>query len=233
MKISVRVVCISLLSFWGIAFAQSPAGTNGNWLMGFNQTRISEKWSLHAEAQYRSYELHPNIEQLLLRSGINYHLNNTAFISVGYANVSNYAYNKDLMPGITTSENRIWQQVLMKNSIGRINFEHRYRLEQRWLKNNIENKYLNRIRYLLRTSVPLNTKVIEKKTLFFTMYDEVFLHFNSNPFDRNRLYGAFGFQFLKLTNFQIGGLLQTVNNVTKSYLQLAMFYNLDFRNPTQ
>ena len=197
--------------------------------MFFNQTRINERWSIHAEAQYRSYEIAPNTEQLLLRGGVNYHIGNTAFASIGYANVTNYAYDKELMPGVQVSENRLWQQFLMRHSLGRVSFEHRYRLEQRWLNGN-QNVYLDRIRYLLRATIPLNKNKMEAKTVFVSFYDEVFIHFNDKPFDRNRLYGAVGYQFTPLFNIQLGYLAQTVNTTTKSYLQAAVFYNIDFRN---
>ena len=211
-----------------LAFSQSPPNTTGKWLMFFNQTRINERWSIHAEAQYRSYEIMPNTEQLLLRGGVNYHINNAAFVSFGYANVANYAYDKEMMPGLQVSENRLWQQFLMRHSLGRIYFEHRYRLEQRWLNGN-QNVYLDRIRYMLRATIPINKKKLEAKTVFVSFYDEVFIHFNDKPFDRNRLYGAVGYQFTPLFNIQLGYLAQTVNTTTKSYLQTAVFYNLDFR----
>ena len=211
------------------SFGQSPSGTTGNWLMYFNQTRLHDKWSIHTEAQYRSFEIAPNTEQLLLRGGINYHINNSAFTSIGFANVTNYAFDKEQLSGVQVSENRIWQQFLMRNNIGRYLFEHRYRLEQRWIHSNNNNKYLDRARYLLRVTVPLNKNKIEKNTLFLSFYDEIFIHFSSTPFDRNRLYGSIGYQFLQNANIHVGYLAQTVNNTTKHYLQAAIFYNIDFR----
>lgn len=210
-------------------FGQSPSGTTGNWFMGFNQTRLHKNWSIHTEVQYRSFEITPNTEQLLLRGGINYHINNSALTSIGYAHITNFAFDKELLPGVQVSENRIWQQFLTRNNIGRCFFEHRYRLEQRWIQSNNNNRYLDRIRYLLRVTVPLNKKQIEKKTLFLSFYDEIFIHLTSTPFDRNRLYGAIGYQFLSNANIQLGCLAQTVNNITKQYLQAAVFYNIDFR----
>ena len=227
--ISIYVLgCLLLIS--SPTFPQSPPNTTGKWLMFFNQTRLNECWSFHAEAQYRSYEIAPNTEQLLLRGGVNYHIGNTAFASIGYANVTNYAYDKELMPGVLVHENRLWQQFLMRNTLGRISFEHRYRLEQRWLSGN-QNVYLDRIRYMLRATIPINKKKLEAKTVFVSFYDEVFIHFNDKPFDRNRLYGAVGYQFTPLFNIQLGYLAQTVNTTTKSYLQAAVFYNVDFRRP--
>lgn len=225
----ITLVFIFLLIGSFNAYTQSPSGTVGAWLMVFNQTRLHDKWSLHSEVQFRSFELSPNIEQIMLRAGVNYHINNNYSASCGYANIPNFAFDKENVKGVQVSENRIWQQFLMKSNLGRVNFEHRYRLEQRWLHSDKGNKYLNRVRYLLRATVPINKKTIEKNALFFTFYDELFIHFSSTPFDRNRLYGAMGYQFLPNLNLQLGYLAQTVNITTKHYLQAALFYNVDLR----
>ncbi len=223
------ILCVLLVQSSFNSFSQSPQGTVGNWLMFFNQTRLHEKWSIHTEAQYRSFELKPNTDQIMLRVGANYHISNNYLASIGYAYVPNFAFDKEQLPGVQVSENRLWQQFLMKNNLGSVNFEHRYRLEQRWLQTNTGDKYLNRIRYLLRVTVPLNKKTVEKNTLFLTFYDELFIHFSNTPFDRNRLYGAIGYQFLPNLNIQLGYLAQTVSITTKHYLQAAVFYNLDLR----
>ena len=223
------VFCVLFILINCTAFAQSPSGTTGNWLMFFNQTRLHEKWSIHTEAQYRSFEITPNTDQIMLRVGVNYHISNNYSASLGYAYVPNFAFDKENLKGVQVSENRMWQQFLMKNNLGRVNFDHRYRLEQRWLQTTSGDKYLNRIRYLLRVTVPLNKKQMEKHTVFLTFYDELFIHFSNTPFDRNRLFGAIGYQFLPTLNIQLGYLAQTVNTTTKHYLQAAVFYNVDLR----
>lgn len=196
--------------------------------MYFNQTRLHENWSIHSEVQYRSFEINPNTEQLMFRLGVNYHINNNYSTSLGYAYVPNFAFDKENIKGIQVSENRIWQQFLMKNTIGRVNFEHRYRLEQRWLQTTNGDKYLNRIRYLLRVMVPLNKKQIENQTLFLNFYNELFIHFSNTPFDRNRLFGALGYQLTTNLNIQLGNLAQTVGTATRHYLQTAVVFNPDF-----
>ena len=165
----------------------------------------------------------------MLRVEVNYLINNNYSETIGYAYVPNFAFDKENLKGVQVSENRMWQQFLMKNNLGRVNFDHRYRLEQRWLQGTNGDKYLNRIRYLLRATIPLNKKTIEKHTVFLTFYDELFIHFLSTPFDRNRLYGAIGYQFLPNSNIQLGYLAQTVNTTTKHYLQTAIFYNINLR----
>ncbi|WP_353849839.1 DUF2490 domain-containing protein [Hydrotalea sp.] len=80
---------------------------------------MRDKWSIHTEAQYRSFEITPNIEQILFRTSINYHINNAAFTSAGYAHITIYTFDKEQVPRVQISENRLWQQFLMRNSIGR------------------------------------------------------------------------------------------------------------------
>ncbi|HET6243799.1 MAG: DUF2490 domain-containing protein [Bacteroidetes bacterium] len=224
-----HALCLFLFLINVSAFSQSSSNKTGNWTMFFGQLRLHDKWSIHTEAQYRDYGIFDEAEQILLRSGINFHLQSSSSLSAGYARVNSYTDNDELMESPHSSENRIWQQFLMRNNLGRFIFEHRYRLEQRWKQTNDNIQYLNRIRYLLRITVPLNKQKIEKNTLFLSLYDEVFIHFSSPPFDRNRLYGAIGYQFIPNANIQIGYLAQTVNTTTKHYLQAAIFYNIDFR----
>jgi len=228
--VKINVIIIFLLFSQVPSFAQSPSGTVGSWLMFFNQTRLHENWSIHSELQYRSFELTPNTDQILLRGGVNYHINRSYSASMGYAHIANFAFDKENINGVQVTENRMWQQFLMKDNLGRVNFEHRFRLEQRWLQETNGDKYLNRIRYFLRATIPVNKKTVEKHTVFLTFYNELFIHFSNNPFDRNRLYGAVGYQFLSNLNIQLGYLAQTVNTTTKDYLQAAIFYNVDLRN---
>lgn len=217
-----------ILYFFTCALIKAQTHT-GNWLMLFNQTRLTEKWGFNAEVQYRSFEIFPNTEQLLLRGGFNYFINNSISAAAGYAEISNYAFDKDLLPGIRANENRLWQQILLRNTSGRLFFEHRYRLEQRWLSSKSNSSYLDRIRYLLRATILVNKPQLEKNTLFLTFYNELFIHFATVPFDRNRLFGAVGYRLFPNADIQLGYLAQTVNITTKHYLQAAFFYNIDLR----
>lgn len=197
--------------------------------MLFNQTRVHTNWSIHSEIQHRSYDLTPNTEQLLIRFGVNFHAGPSAIYSLGYGRITNYLDNGDFLNPTLSQENRLWEQIILRATYKRIRIENRYRLEQRWIKSDVTTNYKNRIRYLLRVTIPLNNKELMKHTLFSTFYNEVFIHFAPNPFDRNRLYGAMGFQFNSKLSTQIGCLFQTVGAKSKYYLQIGANYNLDFR----
>ena len=77
--------------------------------------------------------------------------------------------------------------------------------------------------------VPLNRRNIEPGAVFLGVYDEVFVNTEQTFFDRNRLYGALGYQFKPELSIQIGMLYQRVNTYGKEYLQLALIYNPDLR----
>jgi len=196
----------------------------GNWLMYFGQNRVSDKISIHSEIQYRNHTVVPNnTEQLLLRTGLNYHLK-SAMITVGYGHIGSHIYLSD-KKSPEVEEHRIFQQLITTNKIGRIKLEHRYRIEQRWVNRN----YKDRIRYRIMAFVPLNKKIIEKGTVFVGLYDEIFMNTKQNYFDRNRLYGALGYQINQSTGAQIGMLHQETNAGGKWYLQFALTFNTDFR----
>jgi len=200
-------------------------GKTGNWLMYFGMNRVSDKFSIHTEVQYRNHTLAPvNIEQLLLRTGLNYHFSDNAFVTAGYGYIASNEFESE-QSNPESVEHRIWQQFILTNLVGRVKFEHRYRIEQRW----VNSDYLNRFRYRLMLFVPLNKPKMEKGALFIGLYDEIFLNAKNEFFDRNRLYGALGYQLSNTTGFQLGMLHQQLPDFGKWYLQLALVINPDLR----
>ncbi len=196
----------------------------GNWLMYFGTNKVSQDWSIHSEVQYRNHTIAPtNVDQLLLRTGVNYHINKNAIVTAGYGYVANHVY-ESAQTNAEVNEHRIFEQFILNNYVGRVKFEHRYRIEQRW----VNSDYKNRFRYRLMLFVPLNKPKIEKGTVFLGLYDEVFLNTKSTFFDRNRLYGAVGYQFSKSTSLQIGVLQQQVSTAGKFHLQFGLTFNPDF-----
>ena len=217
------VIIFSSLCF--SSFAQNTNNQTGNWLMYFGQNRVSDKISIHSEIQYRNHTVTPNnTEQLLLRTGINYHIETTT-ITGGYGHIGSYVYLSE-RKSPEVEEHRIFQQLITINKIGRLKLEHRYRIEQRW----VNKEFKNRLRYRIMAFIPLNKKKIEKGTVFIGLYDEIFMNTQQTYFDRNRFYGALGYQINKLTGVQSGMLHQETNTGGKWYLQFALTFNTDFRS---
>ena len=197
----------------------------GNWLMYFGTNKISDKFSIHSEVQYRNHTISPtNIEQLLLRTGLNYHFKNNALATLGYAHIGNYVYESE-QQSPEVEEHRIWQQFITSNYIGRVKFEHRYRLEERLF----EDEFKARFRYRLMLFVPINTQKIETGSWYIGVYDELFVNDRGSYFDRNRFYGGLGYQYQDNIHFQVGVLRQQVNTTAKSFLQVGLIFNTDLR----
>ena len=195
----------------------------GSWWMYFGTHKFSEKYSLHYETQLRNYEIVSNFNQLLPRVGLNYHIDKNTSITAGYAWIPTQTSMGEGFDGDLVTENRIWQQFILKNKVGNINFRHRYRLEQRWIKLGEETKYKNRARYMLSLRLPISKN--EDSPLFISLYDEIFLNISDSPFDQNRLFAALGYQIIKQMNFQLGYLRHRSGGLDLNRIQLAVFLN--------
>ena len=197
----------------------------GAWYMYFGMNRVSERLSLHTEAQFRYYEVVSNFNQLLLRTGLNYHINEKAIATLGYAYIDTdptFEDGENLLDFI--GEHRIFQQFILLNQVGKFRFEHRYRLEQRFLYSQGENDTQHRARYRLQVTLPLT------EVLFLNFYDEIFLNLQDDIFGQNRLYGAVGFRLSGQTSIQVGYLKNHFDGINFDRLQLAVFFNPDLRN---
>ncbi len=213
-----------LLIVAGAKAQETGEDTWGSWFQYFGMNRVSEKWSIHTEAQFRYYETSANFNQLLLRTGGNYHINENAIATLGYAYIKTDPSFSDIS-GINDDirEHRIFQQFLLYNKVWEFKFEHRYRLEQRFLDfgpiRGTETQH--RARYRLQLTLPLTD------TFFLNFYDEVFLNLQNTAFDQNRLYGALGVHLTENSSVQIGYLKNHFNNINFDRLQFALFYNPD------
>jgi hypothetical protein len=229
-KLSVVILLCIFSIFSGSTFAQEAKDKTGNWLMYWGTNRVSKRVSIWTEAQYRLYEVASNRDQLLLRTGLIYHLQNGASLIAGYAYVKTWPFDESITNAVTGNENRLWEQFILKNNLWRLDFEHRYRLEQRWVKTEVT-EYSTRMRYRLLLLLPLNKENLKPETFFFVTYNEIFLNINGGEtFDQNRLYFALGYQFSSIGQIQAGYLFQMLPKETLTRLQFAFVYNLDLRN---
>ena len=225
------LILLVLLLFCNAPLRAQQTGEEelGAWYMYFGMNRLSDRWSLHTEAQWRFYEVNQNFNQLLLRTGMNYHISEKAIATLGYAYIKTDPTYEELAPqdvpfaGNSISENRIFQQFILLNKVGQVHFEHRYRLEQRFINFDGENLTRHRARYRLQLTLPLTD------TFFFNVYDEIFLNLQDDIFDQNRLYAAFGVRITENSSIQIGYLKNHFRTTNFDRLQLALFYNPDLR----
>ena len=213
------------VAFFFIANANAQNTDAGNWFLYFGNQKINKRWNCHNEVQYRNYNLAGDLEQLLLRTGMGYNLSeNNNTVLLGYAFVHSEPYIAGTDKKSNTNEHRIFQQFITKEKFGRVNIQHRYRVEQRFM----EEDYKMRLRYFLSLNVPLTKKEMEKNAVYASAYNEIFINTKPNYFDRDRVYGGVGYCFNKNFKVEAGVMTQILSSSSRTQFQVMFFNSLPF-----
>lgn len=221
------ILLLAFISFSNVGFAQEDNDL-GAWYIYFGNFRFSESpWAIHGEAQYRNHNRIGDLEQMLLRTGLQYnHKSGNVSFLAGYGSITSQAEG-DATNSI--HENRLYQEVILKQTIGKVALMHRFRYEQRWIDNQ---DFRTRFRYAIFVNVPINSiELGEKGSWYIQGYDEFFINGEKlggtvEYFDRNRLYLGLGYRVVKNLSFQLGIMEQTTDNLSKTYLQFTAFHQL-------
>ena len=229
MKKTLMYIAFTLL-FNTQLYAQIDQDQLGGWYMYFFDAKFKESsWGVQGDIQLRNWGVADDLEQLLIRSGITYRPKNAEVkLTLGYGNITTGTFGDS---EAKVKENRIYQEALFPVKFGkRLHTNHRFRYEQRFVENQ---DFRTRYRYNLFLNIPLNKAVIEDKTVYLSIYNELFINGersigNGNTveiFDRNRRYYALGYQIKQGMKVQLGTMRQTTNAWAKNQLQLSFHHN--------
>lgn len=219
----------TLISTFAILFLVSSGAAQenkvGNWMMYFGNVELSERWAIHGEVQYRNFNTIGDLEQLLLRTGIQYKFGNTpSRFTLGYGSITSEPY---LSEGLKDKihEHRIYQEFLTRQDWGnRINASHRYRLEQRFVDGNSDMKV--RFRYALFITIPITNPEIIQNTIYAAVYNELFINGQGVVFDRNRLYGGVGYALRNNLRVQLGYMSQLYQDRQRGQVNISIHHNI-------
>lgn len=197
----------------------------GSWNIFNARGNLFDKFGFMSEFQLRSLSFYDEFFYYELKGGINYALNENFIIFVGTGFYHTFPDGGNFVTPATQRELRTWIELTSKQYIDRFNFEHRYRMEQRFTTNGYKNRY----RYRLLLIIPLNNEKLENNTIYSSIYDEVFFTNLLPYFERNRIFGGLGYKYDLLT-FQLGYIYQydyRINNPGgHSYLQASIILDL-------
>jgi hypothetical protein len=186
------VVCC----FGGRISAQEQTQTG--WMASFNTFSLHAKWSMHLDVQVRSTDHFNQIQTLLFRPGINYHIRKNQVLTAGYAYIPNRYYTS--VDNELLVEHRLWQQFILLQPVAKTSIQHRFRLEERflpvWESGNNDlfvtgTNFSTRFRYFTRAIVPLKKHASGfEEGIFTALQNEIFFntsnrqHVNGETFVR-------------------------------------------------
>ena len=161
-----------LLSVYTVA-QSNPENETGFWYAYGGSHKVSEKFTIKTQAQFRFFDMASDLQQLMLRTGINYKFNSTFSGYFGYA-----YFNTDATfeaTGGTASEHRIVEDLNINHKHANFGIAHRIRLEHRFFRADT--------RHWIRYQLGVNHPISERLSAY--MYDEVFLNFKGNTYSQN------------------------------------------------
>lgn len=208
-----------------VSHAQETAEekTSG-WYMYFGTNRVSERLSIHTEAQFRFYGTMDNLNQFQLRTALNYHMGPNAMASIGYVHADTDPTFEELPGEANVKENRIYGQFVMKNQLWEFLVRHRYRLEHRIFDSGDTTDNRQRARYQLQLTLPLTD------TFFLNFSDELLINLQDDLFDQNRLYGALGVNITWNSSIEIGYMRNQFSHAVYNRLMVGVHFNPDLRS---
>ena len=198
----------------------------GSWNIFNLKYNHNDKLSFFAEAQLRSLKFYNNFHYYEYKGGINYKVQKNVNLTLGAGSYQTYKEGGDFVLPKNNDEFRIWPQIIIFQSIGKLKIEQRYRAEFRFTSNS----YRNRFRYRLGASYPFGKEKNEYKPFQVSMSNELFLT-NSEPyFERNRLLFNFNYKPSKTSTIQIGYLHQfdyKINDETgRDFLVIGFYFEI-------
>jgi hypothetical protein len=238
-----RAFIVFMLCVPSFLSAQSVLkGDVNTWFLMLNRFTLDPHWSITNEVHERTGSFLKNQGTFILRPSLDYHINESYELSVGYSFLRFSSYEPYVLP-ISRSEHNIWEQVMIKQNIGKINFHHRFRFEHRFLENINTNpveidgfNYFNRFRY--RIGLSRNFLALKgEKQLFFSVFDELWINFDQKyrpeDYARNWLNFALGLSFNPSSNVQLMYMNQYDKSgngyITSPIIQLTFIKNFNLQ----
>lgn len=201
------------------------------WLSLNSELQLSKRWFADGDISIRRSGPLNEMAQILPRVSLRFQPASAIRFSWGYAFVETWPYGK-LPVALRTPEHRMWEQVQLGQSVGRVGVTHRYRLEQRWLGHVVEDGgdthvanwvRTNRVRYRALATIPLQGHTLDDGEFYASAGDEVFINWGANiqrnVLDQNRLMASLGRRFSKSLRLELGYLEQLIQKSDGRHLE--------------
>ncbi|MDB5246442.1 MAG: hypothetical protein JWQ40_836 [Segetibacter sp.] len=224
----IKRVPVLLLALFYTTNAKSQNDKLGTWNILNAEYYLNKKWNVWVEGQLRTQKFVDDIYYHQMKGGFSYKLNKTTVFLFGAGQYATYSNGGNFKSPAISHEFRMWEQLTLTSNISRLKIEHKYRAEQRWF-NRI---YRNTFRYRFNPIVPINKHVIEKGTIYASVFNEVFMTNKAPYFERNRIFLGLGFMINDPLTVQAGFFRQfdySLSNpgTRKDFIQTSVSFRLN------
>lgn len=235
-----KAKCTSLIILFILITNNTFSFDLGSWNIINLKYKQNQHLSYFAEAQLRSLKFYDHFHYYEYKGGINYHFDKNAILTMGIGSYQTYKEGGDFVLPKNNNELRIWPQLSLFQSIGKLKIEQRYRAELRFTSNG----YRNRFRYRLGLTHPLGKPKNDVQKFQISLSNELFFTDNEPYFERNRILASIQYKISGTdgrpngtdgrpsipTTIQIGYLHQfdyKINDETgRDFLQVGIFFDI-------
>lgn len=213
---------IILFSFFLFTSSYIMAQSNGEnelgvWYMYAGNFKVAEKYTIKSTIHSRMFNVGDDLQQLLVRHGLNYKINNTLSATLGHAYLLTDTTFDESGGGF--HEHRIYEDFNIKHQISDLGFAHRLMLEHRFLPSTT--------RHWLRYQLSLSHPISEKWATY--LFDEIFFNFDGESFAQNWLGLGLKYKLSDKVLLNAGYQKITMNTSNFDRLRFGVALNFDFR----
>jgi len=196
------------------------------WFQYLMSAKLTDKSTLTALTQYRSFDLAYDTRLFLVNAYVDYEVADNIRPAAGAMFLILESYNADDSKKIRY-EKRPFQQVTADYYIGRTSISNRLRVEERFISN--PDEFEVRIRYLISVRIPFNKKG-EKEKLYGILKNEIRMNVDKlEPFDSNRITAGLGIKVGKNSALELAFINQMETGKTSNYGFIGFRNSFDWR----
>lgn len=227
--------------FWGQATAQRNRFSG--WFSVTQNIRINDKFSVQFDNQLRTTDQWKTKDIYFLRAGAMMSLKKGYSIGAGYFFIDFWRTVNNVYDDI--SENRLYQQIQFAKEYKKTFFQHRIRIEERWMpvigirnsKFYKQSEQINsRLRYWARWQWPFSGKTNFQNGFYGCKQDELMFNLtgkkytNNMFFDQVRSYTGIGYRLNKTMDIEAGHMfICAINRSKQSMITNAIQITTAFR----
>lgn len=225
MKIKFKLITILLFGMIRLADAQSRDNYN-MWFQYLMSARLTDKSTLTALSQYRSFDFAYDTRLFLVSAYVDYEVAHEVKPAAGFMFLVLDSYKSDNTKK-ERYEKRPFQQVTLGGNIGRTSVSHRFRVEERFISN--PDEFIVRLRYLISLRIPFN-RAGEKEKLYGILKNEIRMNVvKDEPFDSNRLTAGIGVKVGGNSAIEVAFINQLETGSTSNYGYIGYRNSFDWR----